>query len=247
MIVNGLANSIPINNIATGGVSDAYGNLFAPTGVTFSIWGVIYLLLAAHTLFQFGLFQKDRGKSRNELFRNIGVYFVISSIANILWIFSWHYYRISISLLLIVIILACLIKIADTIGKEQLLLKEKAFIGVPFSVYFGWITVATIANVAAFLVSIGWDGFSIPDQIWTVLVVLIGAAIGIMRMFQDRTIPYGLVFIWAYVVIWIKHTSPGGFAGQYSAIITTVIIAIILFIVAEAAVIYKRRNQNSSG
>jgi hypothetical protein len=239
VVVNGLANALPINNRSTGAISDAYPNLFAPAGLTFSIWGLIYLLLAGYTLYQFGLFQSDKGKGRVELFQRIGLYFILSSLANIAWIFAWHYDFIGVSVLIMSVILFSLIKIADILNKEKLSLKEKAFIHVPFSVYFGWITVAAIANITIFLVSINWNGFRISDQIWTVVVLLAGLLIGSIRMWKDKNIAYGLVFVWAYAGILLKHVSTDGFSGQYREIIITIGICIVGFAISLAAVIRK--------
>ena len=86
--VNGLANALPINGMITGAISDSYPNLFAPTGITFIIWGVIYLLLAAHTLYQLGLFRKKSEEVKTALLKEVGTLFAISSVANFAWIFS---------------------------------------------------------------------------------------------------------------------------------------------------------------
>ncbi len=238
VFVNGLANALPINGVTTGQVSDSYPDLFAPAGLTFSIWGLIYILLAAYTLYQFGLFQSDKGAGRVELFQSIGLLFIISSIANTIWIFAWHYDAIGFSLLMMIVILVCLILIATRLREEQFSLKEKILIRLPFSVYFGWITVATIANVTTYLVSVGWGGFGISEQFWTVLILLVGVAIGIARMFRDRDIAYGLVIVWAYAGIWIKHASPAEFAGHYPAVISAAAISILLLLVAQGYLIY---------
>ncbi len=238
VIVNALANAIPINGVTTGQVSDAYPDLFAPASITFSIWGLIYLLLAGYILYQFGFFQADRGASRGDLFQKIGIYFAISSVANALWIFAWHNFVIWLSLLLMIVVLICLIQIATRLSEEEFSFKEKTFIRLPFSIYFGWISVATIANVTTFLVSIGWGGFGLPDQFWMVLILLVGAAIGIARMRRDMDIAYGLVIVWAYAGILIKHISPAEFVGQYPAVITTAIIGIILLVIAKVLLFY---------
>ena len=150
--VNGLANALPINGMITGAISDSYPNLFAPTGITFIIWGVIYLLLAAHTLYQLGLFRKKSEEVKTALLKEVGTLFAISSVANFAWIFSWHYKIIPLSMLLMLVILICLGLITIRINKEKLTTTEKIFIRLPFSVYFGWITVATIANATTLLV-----------------------------------------------------------------------------------------------
>lgn len=241
IVVNALANILPINGIDTGAVSDSYPNLFAPAGLTFSIWGVIYLLLLGYTLYQFGLFQGDKSKVKTELLRKVGVVFSGSSLVNAAWIFSWHYSMIGLSVLLMLVLLLSLIYINETIKKEKLDQKEKLFIRLPFSVYFGWITVATIANITTQLVDIGWNGFGIPETAWTVLIIVIGLAIGAVTMIRNRDIAYGLVIIWAYTGILIKHMSQSGFAGQYPSVITTVIACIVLMGVAIGYVLFAKK------
>ena len=225
VLVNFLANALPINNRTTGAISDAYFNLFAPAGLTFSIWGLIYLLLGGYIFYQF----TKGGKKKEKLLKKINPFFITTSIANIAWIFSWHYDYIGLSLFLMLILLISLIKIADILRREKLKFKEKLFISVPFSVYFGWITVATIANITVFLVSLGWNGFGMADFIWTSIILLIGALIGILRMCRDKNIAYGLVLIWAYFGILFKHLSSGGFSGQYPSVILIAVVCLVLF------------------
>jgi len=239
--VNFLANALPLNNRSTGAISDAYPNLFAPAGLTFSIWGLIYLLLAGYTLYQFGAFQKDKGKKNKELFNKVGFYFIISSLANILWIFSWHYDFIAVSVLLMLVILFSLIKIADILRVERLSLKDKFFIKLPFSIYFGWITVATIANITVFLISLNWNGFGLSDTFWTMLILVVGALIGVARMLKDKNIAYGLVLVWAYSGILLKHISASGFNKQYPEIIYTVWACILLFLISLFFVIKENK------
>ena len=240
VVVNALANILPINGINTGAVSNLYPNLFAPAGMTFSIWGVIYLLLLIYTIYQFTSPKDQEDKEKKEkLFNKVGVYFIISSIANILWIFSWHHLLIPLTVLLIIIILVCLLKIAKYLDKQELSNKEKLCIKLPFSIYFGWITVATIANITVFLVSVGFSGWGIAPSVWTMIVLFVGALIGIIRLIKDRDIAYGLVFIWAYFGIYLKHMTT--FGGEYKMVIISLISFIALFILAEGYILYKQR------
>ena len=240
IFVNFLANSLPINNRSTGAISDAYPNLFAPAGLTFSIWGLIYLLLAGYVIYQFISFRKKASQKKEKLLKKINLLFIATSIANILWIFAWHYDLIGLSVLIMAVLLILLIKIADIIRVEKMNSKEKLFISTPFSVYFGWITVATIANITVFFVSIGWNGFGIADFIWTSIILLVGSLIGILRMNKDKSIAYGLVLIWAYLGILFKHLSTSGFGGQYSSIISTVILCLALFGFFVGRLVYKK-------
>lgn len=225
IIINALANILPINNRTTGEVSNVYPNLFAPDSLTFSIWGLIYILLAGYVIYQF----TKSAKGKESLFNKINPLFIATSLANFFWVLAWHYDYIGLSVILIITLLVFLIKIADILRKEKFTRQEKVFIMAPFSVYFGWITVATIANITVFLVSIGWNGFGVTDYVWTSIILLVGALIGILRMRHDKNIFYGLVLFWAYLGILLKHLSPTGFNGQHPSIITIVIMCLVLF------------------
>lgn len=236
VVVNFLANSLPINNRSTGDISNDYPNLFAPAGIAFSIWGLIYLLLAGYVVFQF----VTKSEKTEGLLKKINPLFIATSVANSVWIFAWHYDVIGLSVLIMAAILVLLIKIADILRKEQFTALEKFFIWAPFSIYFGWITVAAIANITIFLVSIGWNGFGISAFIWTCAILLIGATIGILRMQKDKNTAYGLVLVWAYLGILLKHLSANGFNGQYPSIIITIIACLVLFVYFLARIIYKK-------
>jgi hypothetical protein len=229
IVVNYLAVALPINGKNTGELSDAYPNLFTPAGITFSIWGLIYLLLLLYVLFSLGWLPIKPTKAKTSLYNRTGWLFVASSCLNIAWIFAWHYELIPLSVIIMVALLISLIMIADTVNKHDLTSSEKPFLCLPFSVYFGWITVATIANITVFFVSIGWDGWGISDHIWTILVLIAGLVIGALRAIKDKKPPYLLVLIWAYIGIWIKHASASGFNGAYPSIIWTTIVCIALF------------------
>jgi len=243
--VNGLANALPINGLQTGQVSDSYPNLFAPAGVTFAIWGLIYVLLAFYTLYQLGLFRENGASAPDYNEDRIRVIFVLSSLCNTAWIFSWHYRLISLSLILISGILICLIQINLALTDSTLTGRERFFVRLPFSVYFGWITVATIANATTLLVDLGWDGFGLSESTWTVVILLTGMLIGVTTMFRNRNAAYGLVLIWAYGGIWLKHTSGNGFSGQYTAVIYTVLLCIVVYAASEIYLFLKQSKKSS--
>lgn len=239
--VNALANLLPINGRTTGGVSDAYGNLFAPAGLTFSIWGVIYLLLGIHVLYQLGLFRAPGVPGAPvALLERVGVLFSLTSLANMAWILSWHYDLIGLSTVLLATMLGLLIWLTRAVIGAGLSRREQAFVRLPFSVYFGWITVATIANITVWLVSVGWDGFGIAEPVWAVAIIAVGAVIGTTVVVRDRDVAYGLVLVWAYLGIWIKHTSEAGFDGAYPAVSTTALVGIAAFVLAGALVLLRR-------
>lgn len=233
IVVNALANIIPFNGLKTGEVSDLYPNLFTPAALTFSIWGVIYVLLGGYILYQFGFFSKKDGSFSKDLIEKIGLYFTISSIANTAWMFVWHYRSIGLSLAMMVVILVCLIIINIMTAKAELAVREKIFVRLPFSIYFGWITVATIANIIAFLVSVEWIGLGVPQWLLIVAVLIVGLVIAATTMFKNQNLGYGAAVIWAYIGILIKHTSRNGFGGKYPFVILVLILSIIILLIAE--------------
>lgn len=237
--VNILANALPLNGRRTGEVSQDYQNLFTPAGLTFSIWSVIYLLLGMHVLYQLGLFNARSGDRR--LLNRVGLLFSVSSIANTAWVFAWHYGLIPLSVVLIATILVCLILIANSLRGANLSARERWFVGVPFSVYFGWTTVATVANVTVLLVYLNWDGFGWADSTWATIIVLVAMVIGTVTMLRNRDLAYGLVLIWAFAGILIRHTSADGLDGRYPCVIAAVVASLVVFTVAEVTVVRLRK------
>lgn len=218
--VNALANIIPINGITTGEVSDLYPNLFTPPSYVFSIWILIYLLLGAFVVYQFAG-KKDEVK--DEVISEISIFFIISSVANALWILAWHYKMIIVSLALMIIILTCLIIIALILKNYKFNTMQSIFLKYPFMIYFGWITVAMIANITILLVSFGFEGGNYP-QVWTAAVLVIGLIISVVTACKINSFIYLLPVIWAYIGIAIRHIAE----GQYPIIYITAIICVLL-------------------
>ncbi len=232
VIVNGLATALPLNNKTTGQLSDQYPNLFVPAGLTFSIWGVIYILLAIFVIY--GLIiaiKKDTQKI--SFIENIGILFFISCLANIGWIFAWHYEILPLSLLLMLLLLGCLITIYLRlhIGKSDSPQTEKYLVHLPFSVYLGWITIATIANVTALLVDVNWNTFGLGEQFWAVAVIIVGIAIALSILFTRKDIFYCLVVDWALIGILIKRLADS------TPVQSVIVIAIVGLVFITAGII----------
>lgn len=238
ILLNIMANVLPINNVTTAEVSDAYANLFTPAGITFSIWLLIYILLLGYTLYQFKSF-KDIAYEDKHQFKRIGFIFSISSLANALWILAWHHDRIGLSLLLMLIILACLIVINGITREMIFTLRDWFFIKLPFEVYFGWITVATIANLSVYLVKLKWQGLGFSQVFWVSLAILIGAVIAVYNIYFYKAPAYGTVIVWAYMGIIIKHLSASAYGGRYIQVIIAASIGIIMTVIAEYQIIKK--------
>ncbi len=240
VIVNGLANALPINNKTTGALSDQYPNLFVPAGLTFSIWGVIYILLAIFVIYQ--LVSVIRKNTQQSFFtEKIGFLFFIASIVNIGWIFAWHFEILPLSLVLMLLLLGSLITIylRLRIGKSDSTKKERYMVHLPFSVYLGWITIATIANVTALLVNVKWDGFGFTEQFWAVLVIVVGIAIALKMLVDRKDIFYCLVVDWALLGILLKRLAPENVPAQ--AVIITVIIGLVLITVGIIVQIVRKK------
>ncbi|MFX0142878.1 MAG: hypothetical protein ACFE9C_02275, partial [Candidatus Hodarchaeota archaeon] len=178
VIVNFLAVLLPIGGNTTQELSDAIPNLFVPAGITFSIWTFIYIFLGFFSVYQIrDIFKKD--KIEMKFLDDIGYFFIIGSVANIIWIIVWHYQLVPLSLVFMIILLVSLllIYIKLDIGRSEVSKIEKVALHIPFSIYLGWITVATIANVTAVLVVLGVPGFGLLAEIWTILVIAVAVLI----------------------------------------------------------------------
>jgi len=230
--VNYSAVAIPLAGKDTGAISDNYANLFAPAGYTFSIWGIIYILLLVYVIRQFFI-------KNNIVLDKINKIFVINGFLNAIWLFTWHYEIMWLSAVVMLCILYTLIKIANIVQKNNSQFKDLSLAKLVFGVYFGWITVATIANITILLVSLNWNRFGLSEVFWTVVILIIGAIIASLRTVYDKNIAYMLVVIWAYMGILTKHILSSGFAGKYPIIIYTAILCIIIFVIV---IIYIARN-----
>ncbi len=205
--MNYAANAMPINNVSTQELSDMYPSLFTPAGFTFSIWGLIYLSLLGFCVYQSrGLFFRSRG--HNMLFvHEIGYLFFVSCIFNAGWIVAWHYMHIHLSVLIMTALLITLIKIYLNldVGRRRVSLASNLFVYLPFRMYLGWISIATIANVSALLVYIGWDGGGLSPQTWTIIMIMVAALLTVGFLVLRRDLAVGLVSLWALFGITFKR------------------------------------------
>ncbi len=240
IIMNGLANALPINDVTTGELSDMYPNLFVPAGFTFAIWGLIYMLLLIFIVYQ--LFQAFSKSGNTDFIKKIGWFFVLSCLANSTWIIVWHYQFVSLSLLVMFGILGSLLAIYQRldIGLKPIKTVEKALVHVPFSVYLGWITVATIANVTTLAVDFGWNGFGISEMNWTIIMISTATLIGIVILFKRKDWAYALVLIWAFYGIYAKRSILS--VDLYQPIIWTTLLGMSILGIVGVWTMIKTRN-----
>ncbi len=236
VVVNSLAGGTTlIGGQLTAAVSDANPTLVTPAGYVFSIWGIIYILLGVFVVYQ-GL-PSQKGE---EYQRKIGWLFVLSSLINIGWLFLWQFEFLSLSVVLMFLLLATLISIYVRlgIGKTTVSLRERLAVHLPFSVYLGWITVASIANVAATLVSIGWDGFGISPETWAILVVAVALIITMLMLVTRKDVAYSLVIIWALVGIGVKQSE-----NQTVVMLTEISASIVAIALVATILVTKFRKE----
>jgi hypothetical protein len=200
--VNLMATRLPLNGLTTGDISDRFPTLFTPAGYVFAIWGVIYLGLLAYTVFQALPSQRT-----NPRLRRIGWLYVLSGLANSIWIFLWHYLQFGLSALVMLVLLASLTLIYTRIwpSRSQVSRGEWWTTNLAFSIYLGWISVATIANVSVLLTASGWNGGGIAPELWTVMMLLIAGVLGLFFGLRLGDAAYVLVLAWAFAGIYVKQ------------------------------------------
>jgi hypothetical protein len=239
--VNTLAVMLPINNITTKEVSDLYPNLFTPAPYTFSIWGLIYLALAGFVIYQINPQFDRKGILAPSNLIKLRLAFIFSCTLDIFWIFSWQYLKLALSVILMLLLLLNLVYINRLTRLINFNIKEKVFIRAPFSLYFGWITVAVIANITTFLVGIGWQRFGVSPETWTIIILVIGIIIASAFVIQNKDYVYAIAIFWAYGGILVNHFSKAGFGGQYyNIMIVTVACMVTIIVVAMSRSLYRK-------
>jgi hypothetical protein len=237
--VNVLANTLPINNQNTGTISDKYPNLFVPAGFTFSIWGIIYLLLAGFVIFQ--ATRAFKSGSQDSFFLEIGPLFLMSCITNSFWLIAWHYEILPLSLILMIILLISLVwtYLRLGIGLKVTTAPEKYMVHLAFSIYLGWISIATIANFTALLVAFGWNRFGMSEQFWAVIMIMTGALIGLLMLFRRNDLFFNLVLIWAFLGISMKRLKDS--TEPSKIILFTAICAIVIITISAVTQIARKK------
>lgn len=217
VLINYLANALPFNGQTTGEVSAKLDVLFTPAGYVFGIWGLIYLLLGIWIVRQW-----LRGEQSELLTRFITPLFVASCLLNSVWIVLWHYEYFLLTVIVMIALLVTLIMIYRKVWSTNSRLDK-----VTFSIYLGWISVATIANISYYLVFIGWGQLGLPATVWTVIMLLVAtglAAIFILR-YHDRI--FALVFVWAFIGIGMKQYQDNNIVAFTAFIMALLIVGLI--------------------
>lgn len=201
---NGLANALPLNGQGTGEISDRFDVYFVPAGYVFSIWGLIYIGWLA-----FAIYQLLPAQRANPRLQRIGYLFAISGLANMAWLFLWHYeyFVLTVVVMFALLLLLIAIYLRLKIGQIRVDPIERWCVDIPFSLYLGWITVATIANVTSVLDYLQWGGWGVSPEMWTLIMLAATVFIAAAVILTRGDVAYGLVIIWALAGIAVEHSN----------------------------------------
>ncbi|MGG3915220.1 TspO/MBR family protein [Rossellomorea vietnamensis] len=216
IVMNTLAVTLPLNNQSTSEISDRLDIMITPAGYVFSIWSLIYLLLAIWIIRQFP-------KARRELplYQETSGLFVLSCLLNSAWILAWHYNYFLVSVFIMLGLLITLIALYKRIKSTGPALLDSA----PFSIYLGWISIATIVNITYYLTDIGWNGFGISELVWAYLGLIVPTVLAFWFRISQHDLLYPLVFVWAFIGIGVKNMAEHS-TYSYTAYALAVIILI---------------------
>ena len=232
---NALANILPINGYNTGEVSAFYPNYFVPAGFTFSIWGVIYLLLMGFVICSLLAALPSFPTQARKVIAKASPLFLLTCLLNAGWIVAWHYLFLGLSLFIMLIFLITLIKLFLTINKTKFELRPfyRFWIYHPFVVYLGWISVATIANFTALFVGIGWQGEPFAATTWSILLIIIAMLLGIILVGVKKEPAYGFVLAWAFFGIYSSQLKDAPVVGYTAAIASSFILALTITVLIK--------------
>jgi len=202
LLLGFLANALPLNGQTQAEISARYPVLFTPANYVFSIWGLIYVGLVI-----FSVYQALPAQRESAALRRIGTWYVGSSVANAAWLVVWHFNLLVVSMVAMLAILVCLIIIylRLEIGRGQVSPALRWCVHIPFSIYLGWVTVATVANVSVVLYAAQWGRWGLKPESWTVIMMVAAAAISVLLNLSRRSLAYTLVITWALVGIAVRH------------------------------------------
>lgn len=237
--VSSLSQVNSINNKDIGDVSNKYDTLFTPAGVTFSIWGVIYIALFAFCIYHIHkAFKEDALSEANKDTSRMGILFIVNNIATAAWVFAWvnEQFLLSVILMLIQLITLIVINVKLKIYNPHRSVYSKIFTQFPLGIYFAWICIATIANISSALVALEWDGAGVSATYWTIILIAAATLISTAVIILKKNVFFGLVVIWAFYGIILKHDA--GDPGLHKDILSAAWAGIAWVGLAECIQLY---------
>lgn len=204
LALNGAAGSGAMSGDSIGVIANRYQSLFLPANWVFGIWSVIYLGLTASAVYQLLPFS---GSAR--AVERFGPWWVIAGALNVAWISLFSFAHFGLALVVMVVFLASLIvtgerlrSIAAPVERAELLL-----VRWPFDLYLAWISVALIANTFQYMHVIGWGGFGIAEQSWSIAMMLVATLLGAVMAWARGMWVFPLVVAWAIYGIGARYAA----------------------------------------
>lgn len=232
LVMNAVATALPLSGLSVGAVSRRYDTLFAPIDFTFGIWGLIYLGLTVYSLTQLA--------TDAPAIRAITPWFIAANLLNGSWIIAWRLELLWLSALILALLLFCLFKINQATTAKRDDLASTLTIRIPFAIYFGWVTVATIANISSLLVQQGLgDGFGLTAESWTVVILVVAVLIGSATALVNASPAYSMVLVWAFWGIYSRHMAATEWNQQYPAIILAVQVLLPVLVLVSIGALVK--------
>ncbi len=218
--MNAAANLLPLNGRTTGEISNQFQVFITPAGYVFSIWSLIYIGLGAYIVWHF----TPAGR-RSPRTQGIARLFIVTCIANIVWLELWHYSEYVLTLAAMIALLAALVIIYLRLQSEPpVSTAERWCVDLPFSLYLGWITVATLVNLSVVLDIVGRP-FGLDAASWALAMIVLATAIGMVMGWQRRDVVYVAVIAWALEGVALKAGQPASIV--YAAWTGTAITAVL--------------------
>lgn len=235
IIINYASQALRLNNTTIGEISKQYDNLFTPAGYAFAIWGIIFLSLIGYSIFQ--VRRAFFSSKTSEVIIQTGYWFAIANILNGLWVLAFVYDYTGLSVFIMFGILFSLIKIILNTNMERwdAPIEKIAFVWWPICIYSGWITVAAIANVSAYLSKLGWTGGFLSEATWTIIMISIATLINLLITYKRNMREFATVAVWAFIAIYVRQKD------TYETIAYTAIICSIILLASTCYHAYKNR------
>ncbi|TLP76958.1 tryptophan-rich sensory protein [Maribacter sp. ACAM166] len=238
IVVNYISQVFSFNNTTIGEISARYVNLFTPASYAFAIWGIIFLALLAYGIFQ--IRRAFFSKKESLFIKHTGYWFILANVLNCCWVFAFVYDYTGLSVLIMFGILFSLIKVILNTNMERwdAPITTIAFVWWPICLYSGWISVATIANISAYLSKLDWNGGIFSEVAWTIIMIIVAVALNLLMIWKRNMREFTAVGIWALFAIYSRHQD------AYITIAFTALTGCIILFIAIIAHAYKNRQTN---
>lgn len=237
LVINFMGALGLINGLTQKEVSDMFPTLITPAPVTFSIWGIIYLLLLISLIV---MIVKNEDTYYENATDNITVLFRLSCLFNIAWIISFSYVQIGLSVIFIFGLVITLALISQKLLEIQ---EEKQFLlPLTFGLYTGWLFIASVVNVAALLVKLDWDRLGLSEEIWAIIVLAAAVVLVFFVLLKNNNAVFPLPIAWAYFGIYLALKSQQGYNGEYVLVEITAIVGMFILILMSVIQFFKNKS-----